>query len=55
MSSLALLFSKLLALLVLVAAVLLIWHRRDAWGRLLLVSFLAVAHGRRLVYRAMRF
>lgn len=55
MSSAVLLLSKLLALLVLVVAALMIWHRRDAWGRLLLVSFLAIAHGRRLVRNAVRF
>ena len=54
MSSLVLLLSKLLALLILVAAALMIWHRRDAWGRLLLISFLAIAHGRRLVWNAVR-
>lgn len=52
MSTLALLLTKLLTLLVLVVAVLMIWRRRDAWGRLLLLTFLAIVHGRRVVRQA---
>lgn len=54
MSTLTLLVTKLLTLLLLVAAVVMIATRRDSWGRLLLLTFLAIVHGRRMMWRAVR-
>lgn len=52
MSSFVLLLVKVLGLVCLVLAALLIWRRRDQWGRLLLLAFIAIAHGRHLVATA---